>query len=142
MFLRIVSTGNISCAALGAKYASLKYADKLDKLFEPYRGFTCSTTTDGNVWPKPDGSATTASLRPTDPPTMTRPGGSDGGAGGAGGSKTSGVSGGNEANPTESSGAGSKKDDAESGAAMLRSQYGYMVLALVSTVWYHSQYST
>lgn len=121
MFLRIISTGNISCADLGAKYASLKYADKLDKLFEKYRGFTCSASEDGNVWPKPDESSTTTSTGTSD-------------LGGAGSSKTTSVSGGNNAKPTESSGAGPKKDDEDSGAAMLRYQYGYAVLALMVSI--------
>ncbi|KAI3394503.1 hypothetical protein diail_2637 [Diaporthe ilicicola] len=63
-YLRVLSTGNISCPALGAAFASLTFnATEIDM----YQGFTCWTPDENNRWNSSDPShnPTTGDSSPT-----------------------------------------------------------------------------
>jgi hypothetical protein len=63
-FLRVLSTGNISCPALGEAFASLTFHPKKN---DPYTGFTCWTGYENNSWNSsdPDHNPTTGGSSPT-----------------------------------------------------------------------------
>ncbi len=46
-YIRVLSTGNISCPALGAAFASLTFTAKK---YDLYKGFTCWTGYENNSW--------------------------------------------------------------------------------------------
>lgn len=52
-YLRVLSTGNISCPALGAAFSSLTFTGTEDDI---YQGFTCWTPDENNKWNSSDPS--------------------------------------------------------------------------------------
>ncbi|KAK2601515.1 hypothetical protein N8I77_010962 [Diaporthe amygdali] len=63
-YMRVESTGNISCPALGAAFASLTFTGTEDDI---YQGFTCWTPDENNTWNSsdPSNNPTTGDSSPT-----------------------------------------------------------------------------
>lgn len=69
-YIRVESTGNISCPALGAAFASVTFTPQK---YDLYTGFTCWTGYENNSWNSsdPDHNPTTGSSSPTSTSTTS-----------------------------------------------------------------------